>query len=45
MVFTPHIGSAVGELREEMAHTVVENILAVMGGRRPPNCVNFEIHG
>jgi glyoxylate reductase len=44
VVLTPHIGSAVIELREAMALTVVENILAVMEGRRPPNCVNPEIY-
>jgi lactate dehydrogenase-like 2-hydroxyacid dehydrogenase len=42
---TPHIGSAVGELREAMAHVAVDNIVAVMDGRRPPNCVNPEIYG
>lgn len=43
-VLTPHIGSAVAELREEMALVVAENILAVIDGRRPPNCVNPEIY-
>jgi hypothetical protein len=28
-----------------MAMIVVDNILAVMDGRRPPNCVNPEIYG
>lgn len=45
VVMTPHIGSATMELREEMALTAVDNILAVMEGRRPPNCVNPEIYG
>jgi glyoxylate reductase len=45
VVMTPHIGSAVGELREAMAHVAVDNIVAVMDGRRPPNCVNPEIYG
>ncbi len=45
VVLTPHIGSAVAELREEMALIVVENILAVIQGRRPPNCFNPEIYG
>ncbi|MBI2154935.1 MAG: D-glycerate dehydrogenase [Candidatus Rokubacteria bacterium] len=45
VVLTPHIGSAVTELREEMALIVAENILAVIEGRRPPNCFNPEIYG
>jgi glyoxylate reductase len=44
VVLTPHIGSAEIELRERMAQVVVDNILAVMDGRRPPNCVNPEIY-
>jgi glyoxylate reductase len=44
VVMTPHIGSAVVELRERMAEVVVANILAVMEGRRPPNCANPEIY-
>jgi glyoxylate reductase len=45
VVLTPHTGSAVMELRERMAHVVVDNIIAVMNGRRPPNCFNPEIYG
>jgi glyoxylate reductase len=44
VVLTPHVGSGVIELREQMAHVVVDNILAVLEGRRPPNCVNPEIY-
>jgi glyoxylate reductase len=44
VVFSPHTGSAVRELREAMAHVVVDNILAVTGGKRPPNCYNPEIY-
>jgi glyoxylate reductase len=44
VVCTPHMGSAVRELRETMAHVVVDNILAVLQGRRPPNCCNPEIY-
>lgn len=40
VVLTPHLGSAVAELREEMADVVVENIQAVLEGRRPPNLHN-----
>jgi phosphoglycerate dehydrogenase-like enzyme len=45
VVLTPHVGSAVVELRERMAAVVVDNLLAVMDGRRPPNCVNPEVYG
>lgn len=45
VVLTPHLGSAVGELRREMALIVAENISAVLQGRRPPNCFNPEIYG
>jgi len=44
VVLTPHLGSAVRELRESMAHIVVDNILAVLEGRQPPNCWNTEIY-
>lgn len=44
VVMTPHIGSAVVELREQMAHVVADNILAVMDGRRAPNCANPEVY-
>lgn len=44
VVVTPHVGSAVGELRAAMANVVVDNIVAVLEGRRPPNCWNAEIY-
>ena len=44
VVLTPHLGSAVRELRESMAHVVVDNILAVLDGKQPPNCWNTEIY-
>ncbi len=44
VILTPHIGSAVSELREAMAHVVVDNIVAVLQGRQPPNCWNPEIY-
>jgi len=44
VVLTPHLGSAVRELREGMAHVVVDNILAFLEGRQPPNCWNTEIY-
>ncbi len=44
VVLTPHLGSAVTPLRESMANVVVDNIMAVLEGRRPPNCWNPEIY-
>ena len=44
VVLTPHLGSAVRELRESMANVVADNILAVLEGRQPPNCWNPEIY-
>jgi glyoxylate reductase len=43
VVLAPHLGSAVAELREQMAHIVVDNIVAVIEGRRPPNIVNPQV--
>lgn len=40
VVLTPHLGSAVMEVREKMANIVVDNIEALIEGRVPPNCVN-----
>ncbi len=45
VVMTPHIGSGEVELRERMADMVVDSILAVLEGRRPPNCANPEVFG
>jgi glyoxylate reductase len=44
VVLTPHLGSAVRELREAMAHVVVDNIFAILEGKQPPNCWNSEIY-
>ncbi len=44
VVLTPHLGSAARETRERAAAIVVENILAVIEGRRPPNIFNPEIY-
>ena len=44
VVLTPHLGSAARELREVMANVVVDNIMAVLEGRQPPNCWNAEIY-
>jgi glyoxylate reductase len=43
VVLTPHLGSAVYEVRDEMANVVVDNIEALLAGRTPPNCVNPEV--
>jgi glyoxylate reductase len=45
VVIVPHLGSATVEVRGEMANIVVDNILAVLDGRRPPNIVNPEVLG
>ncbi len=43
VVLTPHLGSAVVEVREQMANIVVDNIQALIDGRTPPNCVNPQV--
>lgn len=43
VVVVPHLGSATIEVREEMAGIVVDNIQALLEGRRPPNIVNPEV--
>ncbi len=43
VVLTPHLGSAVMELRDVMANIVVDNIQALIDGRMPPNCVNPQV--
>jgi glyoxylate reductase len=43
VVLTPHLGSAIVEVREQMANIVVDNILAILEGKTPPNCVNPEV--
>jgi len=44
VVLTPHLGSAARDTRERIAAIVVENIVAVIEGRRPPNLYNPEIY-
>jgi lactate dehydrogenase-like 2-hydroxyacid dehydrogenase len=41
---TPHLGSAALDTRERIADIVVDNIIAVIEGRRPPNIYNPEIY-
>lgn len=42
-VLLPHLGSASVETREKMAMMAVENLLAVLESRIPPNLVNPEV--
>jgi len=42
VVLAPHLGSAGKDVREGMAHRVVDNIEALIDGKTPPNCVNPE---
>ena len=39
----PHIGSATAETRSRMATLAVENLIAFLDGRRPPNVVNPQV--
>ncbi len=39
-VLTPHIGSAVGPVREAIERSAAESLLAVLAGEVPPTCVN-----
>ena len=43
VVLTPHMGSAVASLREVMANIVVDNIVAILDGKPPPNCINPQV--
>ena len=45
VVLTPHLGSAVMEVREQMANIVVDNLQTLISGGRPPNCVNPQALG
>jgi lactate dehydrogenase-like 2-hydroxyacid dehydrogenase len=40
VVLTPHIASATVETRSKMATMAVENLIAGLSGRTPPNLVN-----
>jgi len=44
VVLTPHMGSAIKEVREGMANVVVDNIIALLENKRPPNCWNPEVY-
>jgi glyoxylate reductase len=43
VVLTPHLGSAALDTRERVADIVVDNIVAVIEERKPPNLYNPEI--
>jgi glyoxylate reductase len=43
VVLTPHLGSAVLELREGMANVVVDNTIALIEGRPPVSCFNPQL--
>jgi len=43
VVLTPHLGSAVVEVRDLMANIVVDNIQALIDGHVPPNCINPQV--
>jgi glyoxylate reductase len=45
VVVTPHLGSAVVEVREQMANIVVDNIVAFVAGKVPPGCINPQVLG
>jgi glyoxylate reductase len=45
VVAVPHLGSAVAVLREQMANIVVDNVLALLDGKRPPNIINPDVLG
>ena len=44
VVLTPHLGSAALDTRERVADIVVDNIMAVIEGRKPPNLYNPEMY-
>jgi glyoxylate reductase len=41
----PHIGSCSVAARTGMTQVCVRNLIAVLSGERPPNCVNPEVYG
>jgi len=40
VVLTPHVGSSTEATRRAMAMTAARNLVAVLGGRKPPNLLN-----
>ncbi len=45
VVLTPHLGSAALDTRERVAAILVDNVIAVIEGRPPPNLYNPQIYG
>lgn len=45
VILAPHLGNATVETREAMAEIAAKNIIEVLHGRRPLNCVNPAIYG
>jgi glyoxylate reductase len=45
VVLTPHLGSATVSTRDAMGRAVVDNVVAALGGRRPPALANPEVVG
>lgn len=43
LVVAPHLGSATGETRQKMVDVAVDNLLAALAGKRPPNLLNPSI--
>jgi lactate dehydrogenase-like 2-hydroxyacid dehydrogenase len=43
VVLTPHIGSATAKTRHGMMNLAIDNLLAGLAGKRPPNLINPEI--
>jgi glyoxylate reductase len=44
VVLTPHLGSAARGTRARIADIVVDNVIAVIEGRRPPNVYNPDVY-
>jgi glyoxylate reductase len=44
VVVTAHMGSATRRVRATMAEQVVDNVAAIVAGKRPPNCWNAGIY-
>lgn len=43
LILLPHVGSATRETRAAMLELAIDNLLAVLGGREPPACVNPDV--
>ena len=45
VIVAPHLGNATVETRQAMAESAAQNIIEVLEGRQPLNCVNPSIYG